>query len=74
MLTDDELAALDDWRFSKRIGSRSEAIRQLLHIALRAESVQPDSNYHFMVAENDAAKRDAKPASEPAPAKKRRKQ
>lgn len=30
MLTDAELAALDDWRFARRIGSRSEAIRQLI--------------------------------------------
>lgn len=25
-----ELASLDDWRFARRIGSRSEAIRQLI--------------------------------------------
>lgn len=36
-LTDDELAALDDWRFARRIGSRAEAIRQLIAKGLSAE-------------------------------------
>jgi hypothetical protein len=30
MLADGELAALDDWRFRKRMPSRASAIRELL--------------------------------------------
>lgn len=37
MLTDDELAALDDWRFSHRMPSRASAIRELLKRGLAAE-------------------------------------
>ena len=29
MLTDDELKALDDWRFSRRMPSRASAVREL---------------------------------------------
>ncbi len=36
MLDDDELAAIDDWRFKQRMPSRAAAIRQLLQIGLRA--------------------------------------
>ena len=37
MLTDDELAALDDWRFARRMPSRAAAIRELLKRGLAAE-------------------------------------
>jgi hypothetical protein len=37
MLTDDELAALDDWRFDKRMPSRAAAVRELLKRGLAAE-------------------------------------
>jgi len=37
MLTDDELAALDDWRFAKRMPSRASAVRELLKRGLVAE-------------------------------------
>lgn len=37
MLTMDELAALDDWRFAKRMPSRASAIRELLKRGLAAE-------------------------------------
>lgn len=37
MLTDDELAALDDWRFSRRMPSRAAAVRELLKRGLAAE-------------------------------------
>lgn len=37
MLTEDELAALDDWRFSKRMPSRAAAVRELLRRGLAAE-------------------------------------
>ena len=39
MLTDEELAALDDWRFDKRMPSRASAIRELLKRGLAAEGV-----------------------------------
>ncbi len=37
MLTEDELHALDDWRFSRRMPSRASAVRELLHRGLKAE-------------------------------------
>lgn len=37
MLTKDELVALDDWRFGKRMPSRAAAIRELLRRGLAAE-------------------------------------
>ena len=37
MLTMEELAALDDWRFTKRMPSRAAAVRELLKRGLEAE-------------------------------------
>lgn len=37
MLTRSEVAALDDWRFSKRMPSRAAAVRELLKRGLEAE-------------------------------------
>lgn len=37
MLTPEELAALDDWRFSRRMPSRAAAVRELLKRGLAAE-------------------------------------
>jgi len=37
MLTGEELVALDDWRFKKRMPSRAAAIRELLRRGLAAE-------------------------------------
>jgi hypothetical protein len=37
MLTDDELKAVDDWRFSTRMPSRAAAVRELLKRGLAAE-------------------------------------
>jgi len=37
MLTDDELKALDDWRFEHRMPSRASAVRELLKRGLTAE-------------------------------------
>lgn len=34
VITDDELKAIDDWRFENRIENRSEAIRRLCQIAI----------------------------------------
>lgn len=39
MLTQDELVALDDWRFARRMPSRAAAIRELLKRGLAAEGV-----------------------------------
>jgi hypothetical protein len=40
MLSADELAALDDWRFARRMPSRAAAIRDLLRRGLAAEGVE----------------------------------
>lgn len=37
MLNDDELRAIDDWRFKRRMPSRAAAIRELLRRGLEAE-------------------------------------
>ena len=37
MLTATEIAALDDWRFARRMPSRASAIRELLKRGLAAE-------------------------------------
>jgi hypothetical protein len=37
MLTESELSALDDWRFSRRMPSRAAAVRELLKRGLAAE-------------------------------------
>lgn len=42
MLNEEELAAIDDWRFQQRMPSRAAAIRQLLNIALK---VRKDGGY-----------------------------
>jgi hypothetical protein len=50
MLTDDELVALDDWRFAKRMPSRAAAVRELLRRGLAAEG--------FNLANGDSQSRD----------------
>jgi hypothetical protein len=50
MLTDDELAALDDWRFGKRMPSRAAAVRELLKRGLAAEG--------FISAKNGSRSKD----------------
>ena len=50
MLTTPELAALDDWRFSRRMPSRAAAIRELLRRGLAAEG--------FEVSEANAKSKD----------------
>jgi len=37
MLVPDELQAIDDWRFAKRMPSRASAVRELLRRGLAAE-------------------------------------
>jgi len=39
MLTEEERAALDDWRFARRMPSRAAAVRELLRRGLAAEGV-----------------------------------
>ncbi|MBY0566199.1 MAG: hypothetical protein K2P70_02720 [Hyphomonadaceae bacterium] len=41
MLTEEELAALDDWRFGHRMPSRAAAVRELLKRGLAAEGYAP---------------------------------
>ena len=40
MLTEEELKALDDWRFERRMPSRASAIRELLKRGLAAEGIE----------------------------------
>ena len=40
MLTDEELRALDDWRFARRMPSRAAAVRELLRLGLSAAGVE----------------------------------
>ncbi|MGC1350259.1 MAG: hypothetical protein WA858_10825 [Xanthobacteraceae bacterium] len=45
MLTEEELGAIDDWRFGRRMPSRAAAIRELLKRGLAAEGfVLADKN------------------------------
>lgn len=55
VITEDELKAIDDWRFENRVPSRSEAVRRLCSIALYgdpeleqliAESTGPDGEIY----------------------------
>jgi hypothetical protein len=44
MLTGEELAALDDWRFARRMPSRAAAVRELLKRGLDAEGFDMAQN------------------------------
>ena len=44
MLTEEELAALDDWRFASRMPSRAAAVRELLRRGLAAEGIDVASS------------------------------
>src|SRR5258706_15115866 len=39
MLTEEEVSALDDWRFERRMPSRAAAVRELLRLGLGTEGV-----------------------------------
>lgn len=41
MLTQEELEALDNWRFSARMPSRAAAVRELLRRGLTVEGFKP---------------------------------
>lgn len=45
MVTEEELSAIDDWRFGRRMPSRAAAIRELLSRGLAAEG--------FVIADRD---------------------
>jgi hypothetical protein len=40
LLSQEEMDALDDWRFSRRMPSRAAAVRELLRRAMAAERAQ----------------------------------
>jgi hypothetical protein len=40
MLQPEELQAIEDWRFSKRLPSRASAIRELIHRGLAGEGLK----------------------------------
>jgi hypothetical protein len=69
MLTEEELKALDDWRFARRMPSRAAAVRELLKRGLAAEGVVVmdgrSKSEDFGVTEGDAkSKRDGDGRSE----------
>ena len=64
MLTGEELKALDNWRFEKRMPSRAAAVRELLKRGLAAEGIvmmdgRTKSEDFGVTDGNGAAKRDA---------------
>lgn len=67
MLTEEELAALDDWRFARRMPSRAAAVRELLRRGLAAEGVNlADARMRskdFGVTDGSGHGQDAQPAS-----------
>ncbi|MGY6251650.1 hypothetical protein ACXIUS_29690 [Bosea thiooxidans] len=42
MVSEPELTAIDDWRFSRRVPTRAEAIRRLIHLGIKAEPILRD--------------------------------
>jgi hypothetical protein len=64
MLTEAELKALDDWRFSKRMPSRASAIRELLKRGLAAEgfdqALAGEKSKHFGVVDPSQPDKKAK--------------
>jgi hypothetical protein len=59
MLDENELAAIDDWRFRQRMPSRAAAIRQLLNIALRTAqqegAIKPMKSQDYGLLDKDKA-------------------
>ncbi len=62
MLDDNELTAIDDWRFEQRMPSRASAIRELLRIALGIKTTgtaDPSMRSHdFGVVGSNGGKRE----------------
>ena len=46
MLDDDELSAIDDWRFEMRMPSRAAAVRELLRLGLAAVGQAAENGVH----------------------------
>lgn len=42
VITEDELKAVEDWQFSHRVSSKSEAMRRLVQVGLNATESMPD--------------------------------
>jgi hypothetical protein len=65
MLTEEELVALDDWRFKARMPSRASAVRELLRRGLAAEGfdvagARSKSQDFGMISESAAETKTAK--------------
>lgn len=62
MLTAEELQALDDWRFDRRMPSRAAAVRELLKRGLQAEGFElagsRSKSQDFGVIESDGSAKD----------------
>lgn len=71
MLTQDELKALDDWRFSRRMPSRAAAVRELLRLGLMAEGIsladhgRKSQDYGVMSGGGEPASASQPPAPKP---------
>jgi hypothetical protein len=64
MLTVEELEALDDWRFQRRMPSRAAAVRELLKRGLQAEGIKvadgrTKSSEFGVIARNGASEGDS---------------
>lgn len=42
MVSESEALAIDDWRFTHRVGTRAEAIRRLIQTGIKAEPILRD--------------------------------
>jgi hypothetical protein len=65
MLTSEELVALDDWRFQRRMPSRAAAVRELLKRGLKAEGIvvtdgRSKSSDYGVIGDGDANRADAR--------------
>ena len=64
MLDQDEVTAIDDWRFKQRMPSRASAIRELLRIALGiktngpADPLMRSHDFGVVVGSNGSARED----------------
>lgn len=71
MLTHEELNALDDWRFSRRMPSRAAAVRELLRLGLKAEGISLADHgrrsQSFGVMDGGGSARDGAISQPPAP-------
>jgi hypothetical protein len=65
MLSPEELAAVDDWRFARRMPSRAAAVRDLLRLGLAAEGIdlaapgRTSRNFGVLDEDSDSARKDS---------------